>query len=128
MRQPDWKRHEVRSVIAGVPEHHSLVTSTLAIDDVFAALATALFFTDVNTLCDVRALRVKSNNNTTGVSIETVCSIVVTDALDCSTSDGRNVYVSVCCDFTRHDTKTSSQQCLACNTTVRVNGQQRIKY
>jgi len=127
MCQPDRKRHEVRRVVAGIPEHHSLVTSTLAINDVFAAFSTALLFTDVNTLCNVWTLRVKRNDNTTSVSIETVCGIVVTDSLDRCTSNSWNVDLRICSDLTRYNTETSGQQCLACNTTVRIDGQQRVK-
>ena len=121
MSQPNWKRHEIRRVVARIAEHHSLVASTLTVEDVFATLATAALFADVDTLCDVGALRVECNNNTTGVAVETVCSIVISDALDCFASNCRNVNICIGGDFTRDNTQTSGEQCLTCNTAVWVD-------
>ena len=128
MRKPDGKWHEIWCFVARKSEHHSLVTSTLAVEQVFATHATALFFTHVDTLSNVRALCVERNNNTTGIAVEAECCVVVPNAIDSSASNCRNVNIRIGGDFTRHNTQTSCEERFTRNTTVRIFSQQCIEH
>jgi len=120
MRKPDRKRHEVWRVVTCVSEHHSLVACTLAVEDVFTTHTTALFFTLVDALSNVDTLCVESYKNATGVAVETVCGVVVADAINGRASDSWDINVCIGGDFTRDNTQTGGEQCLTSNAAVGV--------
>jgi hypothetical protein len=59
VREPDGQGHQVGRLVAGVPEHHSLVARTLRVQRVLAATPRPKFECGVDSLRDVRRLRVE---------------------------------------------------------------------
>ena len=72
----DWGRHELRSLVAGIAKHESLVSGTL----LGGFLSLGLL--GIDTLCDVGALRGDDVVDEDGVGVEDVVVVVVTDLAD----------------------------------------------
>ena len=63
VRQRDWQRHQLRSLVGGVPEHHALVAGSAGVD----------------TLRNVRRLLVDRRNDRAGVGVETIRRVRIAD-------------------------------------------------
>jgi hypothetical protein len=125
--QRDRGRHEFRILIAGIPEHHSLVAGTLGVDDVFAAAAGADFFTEVDALGNVTALLVDRHDHAAGVAVEAVQRVVVADAVDDLAGQLRDVDICVGGDLAGNHAQTGGEQRLAGHAAVRVLGEDRVE-
>ena len=128
MREPNRKRHEVVGLVACVTKHHSLVASTLTVQNIFAAFPLTNFFTGVDTLSNVGALCVEGNHDSACIAIETIESIVVANFIDHCTSNVGNRNVCICRNFTSNDAQARGEQCFTGNTSMGVFGQDGIEH
>src|SRR5579871_3389135 len=100
VRHHDGQRHQLRSFVAGVPEHQPLVSSTAGI----------------HTHGNVGRLRLDEVVDNASMADEPVTGIVVADVLDGAASDTLDVHVSIGGDLSGHDTGAGRYQNLARHT------------
>ena len=127
VRGPDRERHQVGRLVAGVPEHHSLVAGTLGVELVLAGLAAAQLLGGVDALGDVGALLVDRDDHAAGVAVEPVERVVVTDLLDRLASDLGDVDVGVGGDLAGDHAQPRGDECLAGDTPVRIDSENRVE-
>ena len=81
MREPNRQRHEVSRLVAGIAEHHSLVTSTLAVQQILATRTSPEFHGTVDARCDIGALSVQGHQHRTGRAVEALLVVVIANAV-----------------------------------------------
>ena len=113
VRQPDRQRHEVRRLVAGVPEHHPLVAGTLGVQHVLATLAGAQLESRVHALGDVGRLCVERHQHSAGLAVEPVRVVVVADVADRVAHERGDVDVGRGGHLARHHDESRGQQRLA---------------
>ena len=102
LRQVNRHRHEGLRLLAGIAEHHALVTCAYRLVDVFH-LAVLRLERLVDTLRDVGRLLVDGVQNAAGRAIEAVLRAIVANLADDVAHDGRHVDVGLRADLTRDD-------------------------
>ena len=100
--QVNRHRHESLRLLAGIAEHHALVTCAHRLVDIFC-LAVLRLERLVDALRDVGRLLVDSVQNAAGRAIEAVLRAIVADLADDVTHDGRHVDIGLCANLARHD-------------------------
>ena len=90
-------------------------------------LADTNLFARVDALSDVRALLVDRDDHATGVSVEAVAGIVVTDAVDRLAGDLRDVDVGRGRDLTGDHAEAGGQQRLTRDTAIWVLGEDGVE-
>ena len=120
VRQPDRQRHEIRRLVAGVAEHHSLVSGALGVQRVLAAGTRAELERGVDALRDVRRLRVERHEDATGLAVEAVAVVVVADGADRLAHQRRDVDIGRGRHLARHHDEPRRQQRLAGHTARRI--------
>jgi hypothetical protein len=118
--QPDRQRHQVRCLVAGVPEHHALVPGALGVEGVLAAGSGAELVRGIDSLRDVGRLGVKGHEHAACVAVEPVGVVVVPDLADRLARQRRDVHVSRRRHLAGHHNKTSRQEGLAGDPAGRV--------
>ena len=116
--EPNRQWHQFGCLVTRVTKHHSLVAGALAIEFVFAALARANFFALVYALRNVRALFIDGNDDATGIAIETVQRVVVTNVFDYFASQLWNVDICRSGDLASYNTQTGSEKGFAGDSTL----------
>ena len=101
------------SLVASVPEHHSLVPSTL-----FAVQTFALG----HALGDVRALLLEGDLDTAGVSVKALGGVVVPDFVDHASDQGGVVDGSRGSDLSGDDDEACLREFSVCNPGVSICG------
>ena len=120
MRQIDRHGHERGSFVAGIAEHHALVSRADAFVriglDVCAVLGLPRF---VNALGDVGALLVNGIHHAAGAAVEAVFGTVVADVGQHAAHDVLHVHVRLGANFSGNHHKAGGDQRLACATKLR---------
>ena len=75
--QLQGQREQLRSLIRGISEHDTLVTSTELLKSLLV----------VQTLCDIGGLLLNGHQHIAGFIVETLGGVIISDVLDCSTDD-----------------------------------------
>ena len=120
VRHPDGQRHEVRRLVARVPEHHPLVPGALRVESVLAAHARAELVRLVDPLGDVGGLGVEGDEHPAGVAVEAVGVVVVADRAHRVAGQGGDIDVRRGGDLPRHDDETGGQERLTGHPAGRV--------
>ena len=82
LREGDWIRHKLRSLIRCVAEHHSLVTGADGFDLLFGHFIFLRLISLVDAHRDIRRLLVHRNDDRTGVRVKSHFGICVADLTD----------------------------------------------
>ena len=82
LREGDWIRHKLRSLIRCVAEHHSLVTGADGFDLLFGHFIFLRLIGLVYAHRDIRRLLVHRNDDRTGVRVKSHFGICVADLTD----------------------------------------------
>src|SRR5690606_1073516 len=104
MRYIQRQRHVIFSFISGVPEHHSLITSTLL-----------LFGRSINALAYILRLLMNQRYHPTGITTKLVSSFGVPNIVDNLSSNGLNIEIGSAFHFTRQDNLPSGNKGFTCN-------------
>jgi hypothetical protein len=123
--QRDWHRHELRSLVCGVAEHHALVAGAREVELVARGAITSLVG-PVDALREVRGLLVHRDEYCTVVPVESVVAVVVTDAVDSVAHDLRVVQRLRGGDLIRQHHHPGGDQRFARHTRVGIIGQCRV--
>ncbi len=126
VRQGDRQRHQLGRVRAGVAEHQALVTGALLVELVEGVLQPRLVG-GVDTLRDVRGLRVDRHVDPAGVAVEALAGLVVPDLLHAVTDDLRDVDLGLGGHLAGHVDLTSGDHGLDRDTAARVHAQHRVQ-
>ena len=109
----DW--HQALRFVGGITEHHTLIASAL------------LFFVAIiHTAIDVFALFVDSGQNSTGVTVELIFGLRITNFLYCITSNGLEVNIHFAAHLTHDDHLTSGDKRLTCHAGIWVVSQKLV--
>ena len=110
MRQPNGERHQVGSLVACVPEHHSLVAGALrvefGIDVVFGAGLERL----VDAHGNVGRLLVDRHDHCARMSVETFVAVVVANVVHRGANQLGDVDIGRGGDLARNNHQTGGQQ------------------
>src|SRR5262249_9256078 len=110
----DWRRHQLGRLVAGKPEHHSLI-------------ARALLFL-LHPAGDVLRLTLDGDHHAAGVAVESHCAVGVADPADGASNDLRNLGIAGRGDFAGDDCKPSLDQRLDCNPRVHILRDEGIQH
>ena len=113
--QRDRRGHELRRLVARVPEHEALVAR--------AQLVGAL----VDSLGDVRGLLVDGDDHAAGVGVEAVLGARVPHVPDGLARDVRDVHVAGGRDLAGHDDETGGEERLARHPAPRILGEDGVQ-
>ena len=102
LRQVNRHRHEGLRLLAGITEHHALVTCAHRLIDVFR-LAVLRLERLVDALRNVGRLLVDGVQNAAGRAIEAVLRAIVANLADDVAHDGRHVDIGLRANLARHD-------------------------
>ncbi|EAU68690.1 hypothetical protein STIAU_6032 [Stigmatella aurantiaca DW4/3-1] len=111
----DGGRHQLRRLIAGIAEHHSLVAGTLVLLVVHAA-------------GDVLALALDGHHHATGVAVIAHGAVGVADAADGPTDDLGDIDVAVRGHLARDDGESGLDQGLHGDARLRILGDDGIQH
>ncbi len=126
--QPDGKGHQVRGLVAGVPEHHPLVARPLGVEHILAPGAGPDLEGIVDALADVGRLLVDRHDDSAGPAVDAVGVVVVADVDHGLTHQPRDVHVRGGGDLTRHQDQAGGQEGLARHPALRVLGQHGVEH
>ena len=98
MRERNRQRHQFRGVIAGKTKHQPLIAST----NVFAGIGIR-----IDTLCDIRTLRVDLLDKLTGIRVKTEFLVGIANFPNHITNNVFVVDVCFGCDLTSNGYKSS---------------------
>ena len=127
MREHDRERHELLGLVAGVAEHHPLVTRTLPVERIRLAGIVLHLVGGLDALGDVRGLLVEGDDDAARVGVEAVLGPVVADLTDRAAHQPRDVHVGRRRHLTRDDHQAGGDQRLAGDPPTRVVGEHRIE-
>ena len=116
MRERDREGHELRSLIAGVSEHDSLISR-----------ADVLRVGSVDALSDIGALLVEGDQYGARGGVDTELVVCVSDALDSGSHDVLVVELGFSGNFSRDDGHSSRDKRFAGDATLRVLGEARVE-
>ena len=125
VRHPDRQRHEVGRLVAGVPEHHPLVTGTLGVELVLASRAGAQLVGGGDALGDVGRLLVERHHHPAGAAVEPVGVAVVADVAHDVSHQAGDVDVALRGDLTCHHHEAGGEQRLARHPAVGIRRRAR---
>ena len=109
MRKRNRKRHKLRSLIAGITEHHPLVSRSRGVALVGTAVL-AVFIAAVNTLRNIGGLFVYACDNRAGSTVEAVFGAVIAYIKNNLARYFREIGIAARC-YLAHDINNS---CCAC--------------
>ena len=116
MRQVESQRHVVGSLVASKSEHHTLVTSPLA-----------LLVVTVNTAVDVVALLMQCREHSARVTVKLVLTLGVTNLVDYIACNIHQVDVGVAFHFSCYDDLPCCYKGLASHAAVGVKSQEIVE-
>ena len=127
VREPDRKRHQVRRLVAGVPEHHPLVAGALSVQLVLAPAPGPHLGREVHALGDVGRLLVERDDHPAGDPREALVVVVVPDVADRLSDEPRHVDVGRGSDLARDDDEPGREERLASDPALRVLLEQSVE-
>ena len=118
MCQVERQRHVIGCLVAGIAEHHTLVTGTLV---------GLVLLVSIHTLGDVAALLVHAVKDAARVGIKLILALGVADFLDHLACRTLQVDVNVGGHLAGDDHLTRRHQRLACHMGIGVKGQELVQ-
>ena len=114
--QGDRIRHIFLRLVAGITEHHALITGADGLNLLIAHLVLFCFQSLVHTHGDIRRLLVNSSDNTAGIAVKTILCPVVSDIADGFAHNLLNIHIGFGGNLSHNHDQTCSHRCLACHT------------
>src|SRR6266478_345837 len=112
------KRHQLRSLVAGVTEHHPLIARPLFFVEPFALR---------HTLRNIRRLLLDGCQNRTGVAVKTHGGIGITNIPNDFANDVGVIHLSFASNLARNDHHSGFCQTFTGNPAVRIAGQMSVE-
>ena len=113
----DGGGHQLRGLVAGVAEHHALVTGA----DVLVALT-------IHAHGDVLALLVDGGHDGAALGIKAVGGVVVADLVHCAADDAGDIHIAAGGDLTHDHHKAGGGHRLTGHPAIGVLGQDRVQH
>ena len=127
VRQCDGIRHELRRLIGGIAEHHTLITGSDGFDLTVVHLVLFGLQRLVDTHGNIRGLFVDRCDHCTGVGVETIFSPGITDLPHCIPHDLLNIHISVGRDLSHDQHKSCGRTGLTRHAAHGILRHQRIQ-